>query len=183
MNTYKNAIEEYEIEDENGKSKLILAYFGLAVYFTQVLEETFSIMLWTNYIFDGKNKTKEKVNKIIHSLENKKTMGTFINEIKQTYSLSETITIDLKTILEKRNYLVHKYFKDEIQKTYSDLGRREMLEYFGTFIDDIKKVDKELNEYYSNHTKKMGLTDEKIEKLVSEMKNSELERETTANKV
>ena len=51
MTKYELALQEYKEENEDGKHKLIYAYFGLAVYFSQCLEETFSIMLWTDRIF------------------------------------------------------------------------------------------------------------------------------------
>ncbi|KAF9658947.1 hypothetical protein ABHQ57_00630 [Tenacibaculum sp. ZH5_bin.1] len=58
-----------------------------------------------------------------------------------------------------------------------------MLEYFGNFIDEAQKIDSELNFYYSKYTKKMGLTQEKTEELVNNMKIEELKREraTTNN--
>jgi uncharacterized protein with HEPN domain len=177
MSTYLTALEEYNHEDENGKSRLIYAYFGLAIYFSQVLEETFSIMLWTDKIFKKKVKTNQEVNEIIDAFENsKKTMGVFINEIKQSYSLSENIAIDLKSVLEKRNYIIHKYFKIEIQKFFTDIGKKEMLEYFGNFIDEVKKIDSELNNYYSKYTDRMGLTKQRIKEIMSEMKKEELDR-------
>ncbi|MBL0330892.1 MAG: hypothetical protein IPP64_16150 [Bacteroidetes bacterium] len=178
MDTYKDALAEYESEDDNGKHRLIYSYFGLSIYFSQVLEETFSIMLWTDRIFKKKVKTNKEVNEIIDAIEkSKKTMGNFINEVKKSYSLTEKHTNDLKDVLEKRNYLIHKYFKIEIQKCYSDLGRKEMLKYFGNFIDQTKNIDSELNSYYSKHTERMGFTKEKIEQLVNEMKQEELNRE------
>lgn len=178
MNTFKNALSEYESEDDNGKHRLIYSYFGLAIYFSQVLEETFSIMLWTDRIFKKKVKSGKEINEIIEAIEkSKKTMGNFINEVRQSYSLTEKLISDLKDVLEKRNYLVHKYFKIEIQKCYSDLGRKEMLEYFGNFIDQTKSIDSELNSYYSEYTRRMGITNQKIEQLVNEMKQEELNRE------
>ena len=177
MCTYITALEEYNHEDENGKSRLIYAYFGLAIYFSQVLEETFSILLWTDKIFKKKVKTNREVNEIIDVIENsKKTMGVFINEVKQSYSLTENLATDLKSILDKRNYIVHKYFKIEIQKTFTDFGKKEMLKYFGDFIDEVKRIDSELNSYYSKYTNKMGLTEQRIEEIMTEMKKEELDR-------
>lgn len=76
MSTYQGALEEYRNEDNDGKYRLIYTYFGLAIYFSQVLEETFSIMLWTNRIFKDKAKTNKEVNDIIDTIENsRKTMG------------------------------------------------------------------------------------------------------------
>lgn len=178
MNIYNRAIEEYHSENEDGKYKLIYTYFGLAIYYSQVLEETFSTMLWMDRIFKKKIKTSTEINEIIDQIENsKKTMGLFIKEVKQSYDLTEDIIKELETILEKRNFLVHKYFKIEIQKNYSDLGRLEMLEYFGVFTDEVISLDRKLNDYYKKHIDKLGFTPEKIEKLLEEMKLKELERE------
>ena len=183
MSTYKEALNEYENEDENGKLRLIYTYFGLSIYFIQVIEETFSIMLWTNRIFKKKVKSNREVNEIIDSIENsKKTMGPIINEIKQSYALTSKTANDLKQVLEKRNYLVHKYFKFEIQKCYSELGRKEMLQFFGEFIDQSRELDSELNNYFRKYTDKLGLTKEKIEEIGNQMKKEEMHRNhTTAN--
>ena len=54
MGRYEEVLEEYLNEDDDGKAKLIYAQFGLAIYLTNCLEETFSIMLWTNRIFKQK---------------------------------------------------------------------------------------------------------------------------------
>lgn len=182
MNAYTDAINEYNLEDENGQSRLIYAYFGLAIYFSQILEETFSIMLWSDKIFKQEVQTSSEVNEIIDTIENsKKTMGNFINEVKQSYSLTEKLTIELKLILGKRNYLVHKYFKIEVQKLLSGKGRKEMLKYFCDFMDEAQSINEELQVYYSKYTDSLGLTQERIEELMAEMKNEEIERVKNSN--
>lgn len=45
MKQYETDLGEYESEDDNGRHRIVYAYFGLAVYFSQCLEETFSRML------------------------------------------------------------------------------------------------------------------------------------------
>jgi uncharacterized protein with HEPN domain len=182
MTRYEIAIEEYESEDDDGRHKLIYSYFGLAVYFCQCLEETFSIMLWTDRIFKKKVKTNKEVNEIIDAIENsKRTMGNFINEVKQSYSLPEVLETKLTEVLNKRNYLVHKYFKLEIQKVYSEIGRKDMLKYFCGFIDEAKSIDEKLKVYYSHYTEKLGLSEKRIEELMDEMKKEELLREKLHN--
>ena len=96
--------------------------------------------------------------------------------------MPEDLKEDLKVILNKRNYLVHKYFKLEIQKVYSELGRKEMLRYFCDFIDDSKEIDDKLNSYYSNYTERLGITDDRIAQLMEEMKKEEIEREEQLTK-
>ncbi|MDD5158578.1 MAG: hypothetical protein PHI47_00905 [Sulfuricurvum sp.] len=172
MSTYQIAINEYNPEDDDGKHKLIYAYFGLAVYIGQCLEETFSMMLFTDRIIKNKVKTNKEVNEIIDLIDSsKKTMGAFINEVKQSYLLSDELRDKLAEILERRNYLVHKYFKSEIQKFASELGQKEMLNYFSNFIDDSKNIDNELKPYYSEHLKYLGITEEMVNKMIDEIKS------------
>ena len=176
---YEIAQSEYESEDDSGRHRLVYAYFGLAIYSGQCLEETFSIMLWTDRIFKKKVKTNAEVNEIIDAIENsKKTMGNFINEVKQSYNLSTSIVDQLDKILDARNYLAHKYFKLHIAKFYSEIGQLEMIKYFCDFVDDSKELDKQLKAYYKNYTDKLGLTEDRIEQLMAEMKKQELKRVT-----
>jgi len=174
---YDLAKDEYETEDNDGRHRLVYAYFGLAIYFGQCLEETFSIMLWTDRIFKKKFKTNAEVNKIIDAIENsKKTMGNFINEVKQSYNLTTSIVDQLDKLLDTRNYLAHKYFKLHIAKFHSEVGQLEMIKYFCDFIDDSKELDEKLKAYYTSYTDKLGLTDERIEQLMIEMKEQEIKR-------
>jgi hypothetical protein len=178
MSTYQDALEEYEAEDDNGKHRLIYAYFGLSIYFSQVLEQTFSTMLYVNRIFKNKVKTNKEINEIIDTIEKQgKTMGVLINEVKQSYPLTKKLASDLDIILKKRNHLAHKNFSVEIQKCYSNLGRKEMLKYFGDFIDQAKSIDADLDKYYSKCAEKMGITEQRIDESVNKMIQEELNRE------
>lgn len=181
---YKEAIEEFNSEDEDGKTRLIYAYFGLAIYFAQCLEQTFINMTWLNRVSKKKAKFQNEINEIIDAIESsKKTMGALIHEVKIEYSLPENLETDLKKVLDTRNYLVHKFFKEQIQKFHTELGKKEMLKYFCDFIDDSKKVDNELNNYYSHYTQKLGLTEERIRELIEALKEEETERvKVLANK-
>lgn len=168
---YDKAKDEYKTEDDDGRHRLVYAYFGLAIYFGQCLEETFSIMLWTDRIFKKKVKTNAEVNEIIDAIESsKKTMGGFINEVKQSYNLTSSIVDQLDKVLNVRNYLAHKYFKLHIDKFHSSVGQLEMIKYFCEFIDDSKQLDNQLKEYYIKYTNKLGLTEERIEQLITKMK-------------
>lgn len=171
------ALNEYRAEDESGKSKLIYAYFGLAVYQAQCLEEVFSFMIWTNRIIKKNIKTSQEINEIMDSIENsKKTMGNFIHEVKKNYDLSDEVEKFLADMLAKRNYLIHKYFKVEIAKFYSDKGRKEMLHFLSTFVDDALELDKRLQFYQKEYREKLGITNQAIERLMKEMTNAEKSR-------
>jgi len=181
---FVKAKSEHASTDENGKYQLVYSYFGLAIYYGQCIEETFSIMLWTDQLFKKNPKTNKEVNDLIDAIENsKKTMGNFINEVNQNYKLDPSIVDQLAVILEKRNYLVHKYFKHHISKFHSEVGQLEMIQYFCEFIDESTALDKKLNDYYKNYTDRLGLTDEKLEEILIQLKTDELNRVKKEEKV
>lgn len=176
MSTFSDAISEYE-QNEQWQHTLVYSYFGSAVYFGQVLEQTFSMMLWMKRMFSKNRITKAEAQQIIDDVENSKnTLGRVINEIKDIYSIDPTLEADFEEILTARNYLVHKYFQLEINKFYSDLGRREMLKYFCDFIDKVMDVDSRLWNYYESYVLRMGVTPEKTDQLMREFQEEELQR-------
>lgn len=179
MTRYEIALIEFESATAEGEhEKLIYAYFGAAIYYAQCLEESFSMMLWINRIFKEQAKSSDEINEIIDAIENsKKTMGSFLNEVKQNYELSENHIAELESVLNRRNYLVHKYFKLEIQKFHSDKGKKEMLKYFADFIEDTVLIDDELQKYFLNYKIRLGFTEDKIAKLLEKMKQKELQRD------
>ena len=180
---YDSAEQEYYLSDDDGQHKLVYAYFGLAIYFGQCLEETFSAMLWTDRIFKKKVKMNQEVNKIIDAIENsKKTMGVFINEVKQSYTLTDEIIEQLDKALNDRNFLVHKYFKINIQKFYSEIGRLEMLKYFCNFCDNSKSLEKDLKIYYKKYTDKLGVTQERVDAIMKDMVEQEKKRAESSSK-
>ena len=182
LSLFEIAKKEFENEDDEGKHKLVYAYFGLAIYISQCLEETLSIMLWTNRIIKRKVTANNEVNSIIDEIENsKKTLGNFINEIKQVYNLNEFEINNLEKVLEKRNYIAHKYFKVNIYKFTSEYGKLEMINYLCKFIDDVKLIDHKLQIFYKDFALKVGLNDSKISKISEELKIQEIERTKNLN--
>lgn len=174
--SYDRALEEFYTEHED-QHRLVYSYFGLSIYQVQCLEEAFSQMLWVDRIFKKKATSLEEINEIIDNYEtSKKTMGNFLNEVKQSYELPDVLKDKLDDLLQRRNYLVHKYFKLHIEKFYSEIGQLEMIKFFCDFVDEARAADQALKSYYSIYTDKLGLTEEKIEQLMEEMKQEELKR-------
>lgn len=95
-------------------------------------------------------------------------MGVLVNEVKQIYNLTPQIVDQLANVLEKRNYLAHKYFKIHITKSYSDIGRLEMINYFCEFIDESNVLQQQLQVYYKTYTERLGLTEEILSQWMAE---------------
>ena len=100
-------------------------------------------------------------------------MGNLINEVKLSYGLATNHLNVLEDVLNRRNFIVHKYFKIETAKFYSDTGKKEMLKYLCNFVDDAIFIDSELNQYYNDYKLKLGFTDEKIAEITSQMESKE----------
>lgn len=179
---YNFALSEYELEAPDGQTRLVYAYFGLTGYWSQCLEETFSIMLWTNRIFKDKLSTNKEINELIDTFDNsKKTMGNLLHEVKNEYNLEQETIDKLWKILSQRNYLIHRYFKSEIHLFSSDLGKKEMLSFFCKYIEEVNKMDDLLKTFYEDYSEKMGITEEVIQEYTNQMIQEELKREQEYN--
>jgi len=172
MTLYDDAIVDYEVEDENKQTKTVYASFGVAVYWAQVLEKQYAGMLIVSRLVKKKPKSLEEQVEIVEKVENSRnTMGQFLGEVKQVYDLPDELNEELGQVLKKRNYLVHHYFKENIQKCYSDAGRREMMKYFSDFIDEVKQVDEQLVPLSKKYVQQLGITEEMLSQIMKEMQN------------
>lgn len=168
---------EFTREDEDGKHRLVYAYFGSSIYYSQCLEEEFSLMLWTNRIINNRPSTKEDVEAINVEMEgSKKTMGQLINEVKKAYKVEDEHSQLLADLLDKRNYLAHKYFKLNIEKFYTDFGKLEMISFFCEFIDKTIGLIEKMNTYYISQIRRLGFTESKISEVKEMLRQQELDR-------
>jgi|GEM_PF-430597 len=182
MTMHQRAIDEFEMADEEGQHQLVYAYFGLAIYTAQCIEQAFTNMIWLHRIFKENANSQVEMNKIVEEVENSRmTMGGLLNEVKVAYTMDDKIKDSLKSILETRNYLAHQYFKVEIQKFHTEIGRKEMLVYLAKFSDDAREVDNSLGTYYEKYHQRLGITEEKLRGLVEEQKKIEIERVSKLN--
>lgn len=178
MDVYELALNEYNNKTEEQQQKVIYSYFGLAVYFSQCIEETFSNMLIFHRIFQKKITKEEEIQALMDAIENSKnSMSHYINEITQVYNIPDQLHNDLLDLVVQRNYIVHKYFKKHIEKFSSNTGRLEMLEYFCSFIKQTNNLDNMLEEYYQSYQNKLGITDDKINEAIEQMRVAESKRD------
>ncbi|WP_242824881.1 MULTISPECIES: hypothetical protein [unclassified Dehalobacter] len=154
--------------NENEHSKELYAYFGLAVFHAQVLEHQL-----VNMIVLMKSLQEEKItSNYIEALFSRKlsnTMGQLINEIKQMFNLEDDEIMQLKTILEKRNFIIHDYFKERISLAYSKDGRDSMIIELIDFIEQANKIDKKLERYTDDMSAKLGITKELLTAQIAKM--------------
>ena len=175
---FDEVLLEYEIANDDEKAKTIYATYGMVCFWCQCIEESFALMLIGVRIVKRKLTSINEVNAVIDKIENSKaTMGNLHNEVIQEYRLPESFGLRLKNILDRRNFIVHKFFKANSSKWYSDSGKVEMLNLLASFVEEAKKVDGTLQQYYDSYFQALGIDDSLVEKTLEKMKLEEASRD------
>ncbi|AZH30502.1 hypothetical protein [Paenibacillus sp. M-152] len=167
--------EEYK---ESEHSKECYAHFGLAVFYSQVLEHQLVNMIVLLKRSQGLVPTEDD----FEALFERKfsiTMGRLINEIKQVFELKDKDIDELEAILKLRNFIVHDFFKEKIELTFTKTGRNELIDELNSFVNRVKIMDNRLMEISSDLYRKSGITQQMIEDEVKrgifEERNKELD--------
>ena len=157
-----------EITDEAWQTREVYAKYGLAMYFAQCLETEL-----VNLLFSLKLKDKDKITRFEIDLfredNYEKTLGSLIKSLKQTMEVSENLEMDLKELLEIRNYLAHRYFRVEIIDIMTKDGRQHMLSELDSFISKLENGDKKIGSILSVICEQYGITDAMISKMEEEL--------------
>lgn len=172
---YNSAIEVFNNLDEGDKEKEVYAYFGLAIFYTQLLEQQAMNMICIRRMVNGEFKTPTEIEALWNKYDfGNRTLGNLVNEIKHLYEISEDVSIELGRILKLRNYIAHDYFRFNSELFHSDLGMKRMIKDFINFRDDVRKIDKRLFEYFDKYRLDFKITDDLIQKLMEEIKQDTL---------
>jgi hypothetical protein len=157
-------LTEWKLGNEDEKAKTIYATFGLVMYRAQVLEKTFEIMLMSKRLVNSQITSRQDWEDICDVIEHsRKTMGNMLHEVKAEYSLEQTDSLELRTLLQTRNYFAHKFFKVNSAKWFSRKGQEEMMIEMLDFIERVDSIDTKLETYMAHYRSKLGITQEKID--------------------
>lgn len=162
--------------DENEHSKEGYAYFGLAVYYAQVLEHQLVNMIVLLKKTQGLIPTASDYD-ALYDRKLSNTMGQLINEIKQLYQLKSGEIEELKEILRLRNYIVHDYFKERIPLTFSCNGRVKIIDELKAFVERVQNMDAKLVSYSNMLLVDVGITPEMLDREVEKLREQEKSKE------
>lgn len=115
---------------------------GEALHLCQVLELYIRILI---SIFNDKFGSSLEQEGLILT-EDKNTLGKLISELKKYASLDETGSKILAKALEKRNYISHHFFNQNVygfSKTDKNNLNKDELKYFKKLSKDLLSIDKE----------------------------------------
>ncbi|HVY07471.1 MAG TPA: hypothetical protein VHB46_15965 [Burkholderiales bacterium] len=109
--------------------------FGRAAEMAQVMEtEAGNLALaFVSLAFDPGTITDEerRLFRAIVDDVNSRTFGNLLRQIRKIGTVSDGIEDTINAALEKRNYLVHKFFRHHNLQINSDAGREEMIAELG----------------------------------------------------
>ncbi len=147
------------IDSESSQIKEVYAQFGLVMYQVQCFERTLAILLVTAYAPDLQEITRSQYEELLGKYF-QRTLGTLINQLREFITISRQLETSLSRALQKRNWLVHRYFWERAITFMKEDGREQMikeLREIGQFFED---MDLKLTTIVEEWGRKQGITEE-----------------------
>ncbi len=164
--------------NKDEECKEIYAYFGLAIYQAQCVEQSIIQLITVLDFFEEKANnitTKEKwvedYDRFIDE-QTKKTMGWLISHLKKLNYIDENTENNLIDVLKKRNWLAHSYFPDRALEFLSKKGRHRMKGELEECIELFKNIQSLLNPITYSLMKKYDLTESALTNIEEDLKKS-----------
>ncbi|MEK6992258.1 hypothetical protein NST08_18515 [Paenibacillus sp. FSL K6-1566] len=145
---------------DSDHSKELFAYFGLAVYYSQALEQQLANLLMLIKLSQGNVPSEEDFAEL-YQRKLSSSLGQLVHEIQHYFPFSEEETVQLKKVWKQRNYIVHDYFKERIHETFSPAGRSRMIRELTAFKDQAQALEQKLQGYSKEMYVKLGLDGKK----------------------
>lgn len=167
--------EPLPIDSESEQVRDVYAYFGLALYWAQCLEQSiFQHLLFVEHFpkATATYKSAEQWAEDFDEYEERElsqTMGKLIRRLGEAGQPTEEIKRLLGHALVKRNWLAHGYFPDRaIQFTLSS-GRESMIAELEAIRDLFRECANKLDDLTLPIAEKAGLTKDRLTVVEAEM--------------
>jgi hypothetical protein len=146
-------------EPKGSDPKEVFAFFGLAAYHGQVLEQELLIFALTLNLSGRTCVTRADVEGLLSALE-RRTLGQLLNEARTFATIPAGLENDLNAALARRNDLVHRFFERRSEDFMSDAGRLEMLSELQQTTRLFQEVDAAVVSVREPLSQKLGITQE-----------------------
>ena len=161
MKTGQSRIPEIP-QPEDYDPKEVYAFFGLASYCAQVLEQGLINMAVAFHLAGTTTLTRELIEQLFETMS-AKTFGQLLREARNLVGMPEDLDTRLRKALRKRNRLVHNFFVAHSENFLSQAGRRLMITELREMIGLFSSTDKALDRVYLPLWGRLGITEERIE--------------------
>ncbi|GGG14856.1 hypothetical protein [Paenibacillus aceti] len=147
-------MDKFEPGDEN--SKELFTFYGLAVYYSQALEQQLANLIMVMKLSQGDLQSEEQFNENFRKKLGS-SLGQLVNEIQHHFSFTDEESAQLKAIWKQRNYIVHDYFKLRIHEAFIKEGREKMIAELRTFCDEARAMEMRLQQYTERMLKQLDM--------------------------
>lgn len=166
------------LDPESEQVREVYAHYGLAMYWAQCLEQSiFQHLLFFDHFPKAiktyttpENWAEEFDRYEVRELS--QTMGKLIRRLRDVDQPTESVEVALAKALKSRIWLAHGYFADRAIEFTDSEGRQNMIEELDELQDSYRSCAEELDAVSIPAARKIGFTDEMLEKVQAEM-NSE----------
>ncbi|MEW6203622.1 MAG: hypothetical protein AB1546_16730 [bacterium] len=151
--------------DEVELRKEVFAWFGASVYAANLFEQELITLLILARRLKEDNLTYNQIECFDINLS-KKTLGGLIKELSKYFQLHTEFEDLLKNYLNKRNHLVHNFFRDNSNNLISEYGCKEMLNELKEMYRRFIEADQISQEMSKKLREKMGWSEDMIDEIV-----------------
>ena len=160
MNTHFEWQEDLPLYAQQNRE--VFARFGLALYFSQCLEQQIGMMLSTMYNRNFMQASPEERDSLLDEVLSK-TLGQMERVLKSKNILSSTLEPRLREAVKLRNWLAHRYFYERAREHLTPDGREKMIEELQETADFLRKLDEDFTSIQKEWRRSIGISDEHIQ--------------------
>ncbi|MBN1511377.1 MAG: hypothetical protein JXB13_05135 [Phycisphaerae bacterium] len=157
-------------EPDHYEPKEVYAFFGLAAYWAQVLEQGV-VNLIVGLRVAGETVLTPKHVLDAYADEDRKTLGQLLNSLRSETTVSIDVEECLKRALQLRNHLTHQFFVEHDEAFLSDVGRRRMIDELRSITASFRDADKLVDPLWLGVWKRHGITQQLIERELESLQN------------
>lgn len=127
--------------------KELWAFYGLTAYEAQLLEQSLINLAAVLQLPEPHALTREAFEEMFSAL-NRRTPGKLIHATKKLGPFPDGAEAQLMEALEKRNYLVHHFFRTHDEDLMSETGRRQMIDELRDLLALLQNADRVVEALY-----------------------------------
>lgn len=154
-------------EPEDFEPKEVFAFFGLASYTAQVLEQALLCFAAMLHLSGKTGVTRELVDRLFDRLETH-TLGQLLAETRKVTTLSDHADALLRRAIGKRNFLTHHFFAEHAADFMLEDGRSAMIAELRAAVQLFHAATAEVDRLHAPFATRYGLTNDKVEAIMEE---------------
>ena len=168
----------HELDPENDHHREVFAHAGVALYMAQVLEHGLANVMLLARAGGAEFRTPEDYERVLDELL-APTMGRQIREALKIVSFSDAQIAALRDALQKRNFLVHEFFRERVTDFVTANGRNRMIAELDEIRGAIEMIDADVQELALGYAAKHGISREawqaEVNQLIAAAKSANVE--------